>query len=468
MEDPLQADVVVIGMGPGGEHAAGLLAEAGLDVIGIEKRLVGGECPYWGCVPSKMMIRAANALAEGRRVVGLAGTAEVGPDWTVVARRIREEATDNWDDTAAVRRFESKGGKLIRGEGTLAGPGAVIVGDTRIEARRGVLLNPGTEPAVPPIEGLGELPYWTNREAIETEELPESLVVLGGGAIGLELGQVFARFGVRVTVIEAAERILSLEEPEASDLLEAVFAREGIEVRVGVAAKSARRDGSSLVVALADGTEVAGERLLVATGRRTNLEGLGLATVGLDPGQRWIPVDEHLRVAPGLWAIGDVTGKGLFTHVSMYQAGIAVADILGRVGPGADYTALPRVTFTDPEIGAVGMTEHAARAAGLDIRIAVAPIQESTRGWIHKAGNDGFIKLVADAASGTLVGATSAGPVGGEVLGLLGLGIHAQVPVAQMRTMIYAYPTFHRAIEATLDRLDLPDIARSGQPDAGG
>ncbi|HZU71306.1 MAG TPA: NAD(P)/FAD-dependent oxidoreductase [Acidimicrobiales bacterium] len=450
----LAADVVVVGLGPGGEHVAGVLAEEGLEVVGIEHRLVGGECPYWGCVPSKMMIRAANALAETRRVGALAGAATASSAWSPVAERIRREATDDWDDRVAVERFEGKGGRFIRGQGRLAGPGRVQVGDLEVSARRAVVLNPGTEPAVPPVPGLAESGYWTNRQAVETEEVPESLVVLGGGAIGLELGQVFSRFGARVSVVEAAERLLPLEEPEAGELVARVLESEGVAVRVGAGAASV--DGgpaSGVRVTLADGTLLEGDRLLVATGRRARLAELGLETVGLDPAGRAVEVDERMRAAPGLWVIGDVTGKGAFTHMSMYQAGIAVADILGREGPPARYHAVPRVTFTDPEVGSVGLTEAEAHSQGVDVVSALSPLPESARGWIHKVGNDGFIKLVADRRRGVLVGASSVGPSGGEVLSMLTLAVHAGLGLEVLRSMIYAYPTFHRAVQDALDRL---------------
>ena len=445
-----RADVVVIGMGPGGEEVAERLAEAGLDVVGIESRLVGGECPYWGCIPSKMMIRAADMLAEARRVPGMAGAATVEPSWDPVAWRIRAEATDDWDDRAAVERFEEKGGRLRRGRGRLVGSGRVQVGDEVVEAARAVVIATGTEPAIPPVPGLAGVAYWTNREAIETREVPASLVVMGGGAVGMELAQVFRRFGAEVSVVEAADRLLPLEEPAAGELAARVFEKEGIVVRTGVHVVAVRADGNRLVAELADATDVSGRRLLVATGRRADVAGLGLASVGIDEQARFIAVDGHMRAAPGVWAVGDVTGKGNFTHVAMYQAGLAVADILGRDGPPADYKALPRVTFTDPEIGSVGATEAEARASGVRVRTGATPIPDSARGWIHKAGNEGFIRLVEDADRGVLVGATSAGPAGGEVLGLLTLAVHAEVPTERLHQMIYAYPTFHRAIEAAL------------------
>jgi pyruvate/2-oxoglutarate dehydrogenase complex dihydrolipoamide dehydrogenase (E3) component len=440
-------------MGVGGEEVAGRLAEAGLEVVGIEANLVGGECPYWGCVPSKMMIRAANLLAETRRVPGMAGESSVRPDWTPVASRIRDEATDNWDDRVAVERFEAKGGRFVRGRARLTGPGTVEVDGRTVTARRGLVVATGTKPSVPPIPGLADVDYWTNREAIETTTVPRSLVVLGGGAIGAELAQVFARFGSNVTVVEALDRLLPPEEPEASELIAAVFARQGLTVRTGKRAENVVQSGGRIIITLSDGDCVEGDKVLVATGRHVDLGTLGLSAIGVDPQARAIPVDGHMRVAPGVWAVGDVTGVGAFTHVAMYQAHVAVADILGKDHAPADYRALPRVTFTDPEVGSVGITELAARESGLPVRTGQAALPSSARGWIHKAGNDGLIKLVADTKRDVLVGATSIGPAGGEVLGLLALAVHAQVPVPVLRQMIFAYPTFHRAVEAALEDL---------------
>jgi len=457
-----QADVVVIGMGPGGEDVAGKLAESGLRVVGIEKELVGGECPYWGCVPTKMMIRAADLIAEARRIPGFAGKATVAPDWAPIARRIREEATDNWNDQVAVDRFEKKGGHFVRGAGRLSGPAEVSVNGTTYRASRAVVIATGTQVSVPPIKGLDQVPYWTNREAVKTVELPKSLVVLGGGAIGLEFAQVFARFGVAVTVVEALPRLLATEEPEVGELVAQILTKEGIVVRTGAKVSSVGLEGNAIALQMEGGERLIGERLLVATGRSANLKQLGVDSVGIDPSARWLPVDGNLRAGKGLWGVGDVTGHGQFTHIAMYQAEIAVADILGKETPPADYRALPRVTFTDPEVGAAGLTEEQARQRGLRVRTGTAQVPSSARGWIHGPGNDGLIKLVEDSDRGVLVGATSAGPRGGDVLSMLALAIQAEIPTKALRHMIYAYPTFYRGIEDALHALAKGEEERGG------
>jgi len=451
-----EVDVVVVGMGPGGEDVGARLARAGLDVVAVDGRLVGGECPYYACVPTKAMIRATDALEEGRRVPRLAGASEVTPDWASVATRIRDEITANWDDTAAVERFEGAGGRFVRGWGRLTAPREVTVtrpdgGEEVFTARRGVVLNTGTDPAVPPIDGLAETPYWTNRDAVAVEEVPGSLVVLGGGPVGCELAQVFSRFGASVTIVQHAERLVPADEPEAGDLLAEVFEAEGITVRTGLSAARVSYETGQFHVKLDNGEVVVADRMLVAAGRRTDMKALGIAAVGLDDSARGVTVDERMRAADGLWAIGDITGHGAFTHMSMYQARIAAADILGvEDAEIADYRATPRVTFTDPEIGSVGLSEAAARRKGLNVRTGTAPLSATTRGFIHKVGGNGFIKLVEDADRGVLVGATSAGPTGGEVLGALVVAVHAEVPTKLLRQMIYAYPTFHRGIESAL------------------
>ncbi|CAN5574699.1 NAD(P)/FAD-dependent oxidoreductase [soil metagenome] len=452
-DETRNVDVVVIGMGPGGEEVAGRLAEAGVQVVGIEANLVGGECPYWGCVPSKMMIRAANLLAESRRVGELAGSSTTTPDWAPVARRIREQATDDWDDTVAAERFIDKGGILERGSGTITGPHSVSVNGTTYVASRGIVIATGTCAAVPPITGLADTPYWTNHEIVETDELPASLIVLGGGAIGAELAQVMARFGVRVTVVEGLDRLVANAEPEASTVVADVFGSEGIEVHTGQFAESVAYADGQFTLTLPDGTELHAERLLVATGRQTFLRELGVEALGLDGDLRFLDADGRQRVTDGVWAIGDIAGRGMFTHLAVRQGAIAAADILGEDVEPLNLQALPAVTFTDPEIGVVGRTEADARDAGIDVVVVSKPLAESARGWIHGVGNDGLVKLVVDPGRNVLVGATSVGPTGGEVLGLLALAVHAEIPISTLRSMVYAYPTFHRGIEDALNEL---------------
>jgi pyruvate/2-oxoglutarate dehydrogenase complex dihydrolipoamide dehydrogenase (E3) component len=465
MADTANVDVIVLGLGPGGEEAAGQLATAGWSVLGVDPALVGGECPYYGCIPSKMILRGAEVLAEARRVDTMAGHAEVTPDFTAVANRIRDEATDDWDDRVAVQRLEGKGATFARGAGRLAGRDAqgrfvVAVGERTFTGRR-VVVATGTAPAIPPVDGLAELrasgagadgPVWTNREVVKARTAPSSLVVLGGGAIGCELAQGFARFGSRVSVVEAAPRILGPEEPEASSTVAEVFAREGIAVRQGVGVQRVSAGGDGVELTLADGTTVTGAKLLVSAGRRPNLAEIGLDTIGLDGSARSLDVDENLQVQHGgapvadVYALGDITGRGAFTHVAVWQARVLTAHLLGQPSQFGGYHGLAWVTFTDPEVGRVGLSEQQARDKGLTVRVGSAPMPANSRGWIHGPGNDGFVKLVADADRGVLVGATVVAPNGGEILGLLTLAVHAEVPVHTLATMHYAFPTMHRAV----------------------
>jgi pyruvate/2-oxoglutarate dehydrogenase complex dihydrolipoamide dehydrogenase (E3) component len=450
-----EVDLVVIGTGPGGEALAGGAARAGLRVVAVDKHLVGGECPYYGCIPTKMMVRGSDVVAEVRRAAAVAGEAAITPSWSVVARRVDQEATTGWDDTIAVDRLRDAGATVHHGVARLDGPGRVRVeladGTTQeYVASRGVVLNPGTRPAVPPVEGLAGTPYWTNRDAVRLTELPGSLVVLGGGPIGCEMAQVFARFGVRVTVVQHGPRLLPGDEPEASALLEKVFVEEGIRVLTGVELTRAAYAEGRFALDLDTGERLESDKLLVAAGRTPNLDDLGLETVGLDPAARTIEVDERLRAGERLWAIGDVTGKGAFTHVSMYQSAVALRDVLGEQGAPATYHAVPHTTFTDPEVGGVGLTERRARDAGLRVRTGSTALEQSSRGFTHGAGGHGLIKVVEDADRGVLVGATAVGPAGGEILGFLAVAVHAAVPVETLRNMMYAYPTFHRAIESAI------------------
>jgi pyruvate/2-oxoglutarate dehydrogenase complex dihydrolipoamide dehydrogenase (E3) component len=479
-ETSLNVDLVVIGMGPGGEFVADGLLKRGMCVVAIESQLIGGECAMWGCVPTKMMVRAANLLAEARRVNGVAGTTDIETDWSLVARRIREEATSWWDDTTRVDSFERQGGTFIRGVAEVVvldaasldrweneavvigsdqhptGPKfSVVVGDTRYTPRVGIVIAVGAHPSAPDIPGLADVPYWTNRDVVQLAELPRSLAILGGGAIAVELGQVLSRFGVDVTIIEVADRLLASEEPEASSLIEGVLRRDGVTVVTGTKVLSVAYDDRSFDLDLGSDGHILADRLLVATGRRPLMADLGWAAMGVDPAATSVATDEYMRVAPGIWAVGDITDRGAFTHVATYQAEIAVADIAGEPTHGADYRAVPRVTYTDPEIGSVGLSEQTARESGLSVRVGVASIPEEARGWIHKVGNEGMIKLIEDRDRGVLVGALSIGPCGGEVLALLTLAVHAEVPLTTLRSMFFAYPTFHRALGAALRDLEV-------------
>jgi pyruvate/2-oxoglutarate dehydrogenase complex dihydrolipoamide dehydrogenase (E3) component len=457
-------DLIVLGLGPGGEEVAGSVAAAGRQVLGVDPHLVGGECPYYGCIPSKMIIRGADVLGESRRVNLIAGRATDTPDFTPVANRIRDEATDDWNDQVAVDRLEGHGGAFVRGAGRLAGRDddgrlLVTVGD-ETHAATAVCVSTGTAPAIPPIDGLADLPrgvdelVWTNREIVKTRTAPASMVVIGGGAIGCELAQGFARFGTTVTVVEAEPHLLMPEEPEAGKVVAAVFEREGITVYQGIGVERVARGGDGVVVTLAGGTTATGEKLLVAAGRKPNLDDIGLETLGLDPKARTLDVDEHMAVGGvgGLYAVGDITGRGAFTHVSVWQARVLSAHLLGEDEPYGGYHGIAWATFTDPEVGRVGLTEEQARERGLSVRVGSQQIASNSRGWMHGPGNDGFVKVVEDADRGVLVGATAVGPYGGELLGLLTLAVHAEVPVHTLRTMHYAFPTLHRAVlEAVLD-----------------
>lgn len=450
---PDDFDVIVVGLGVGGEEVAGRVADAGLEVLVVEKKLVGGECPYWGCVPSKIMLRAALSLEESALVDQLAGHAKAAPDWSPVAARVRE-ATASWDDSAAVKRHEEKGSTFVRGAAKMVAPDAVEVDGRRFRASRAIVLATGGEPSRPPIEGLDDVAYWTNREAIEATEPPGSMIVLGGGAIGVELSQVYRAFGTKVTIVEMAPHILSLEEPENSEALAEVLQAQGMEVVTGAGTERISKREGKIEVTLAGGESVTADQLLVATGRRSDLRPLGLDAAGLDPEARAIDVDDHLRAAPGVWAVGDVTGKGQFTHVAVYQGRVAAADILGEPHPPADYRALPRVTFTYPEVASVGLTEAQARDKGMDVRVGAAETASSARGWIHGPGAErGVMKLVADGRQGVLAGASVMSPAAGEVIGLLILAIKERVPIRTLRDLIYPYPTFLRGLEDALDQL---------------
>jgi pyruvate/2-oxoglutarate dehydrogenase complex dihydrolipoamide dehydrogenase (E3) component len=443
-------DLIVIGMGVGGEEVATRASGNGMDVLSIERKLVGGECPYWGCIPSKIMVRAGNSVAEAFRATGLAGGTGISPKWEPVAKRVRE-ATADWNDESAVERHEKGGETFVRGSARLTGANEVEVDGRTFTARRGIVIATGGEPAVPPIDGLKDVDFWTNREAIEAKESPRSMVVLGAGPIGLELAQVYRRFGTEITIVELGEHALPMEEPENGEALGEVLREEGMTLHTGVGARSVKQSGFGIAVKFEDGRVVEGETLLVATGRRLNLAELGLDKAGLDPDAKSIETDDHMRAGEGIWAVGDVTGKANFTHLAVYQGRVAAADIMGQDHRPADYSAVPRVTFTDPEVASVGLTEALAREKGLEVKTGIAETSSSARGWIHGPGGEhGVTKLVEDASAGVLVGASTMGPAAGEVLGLLVLAVKERIPVGSLRDLIYPYPTFVRGLEDAL------------------
>lgn len=448
MKEKTEAEVIILGVGTCGEDLSLRLLGAGIDVIGIEAALTGGECPYWACIPSKVMVQAAAAVQEARRAAPVTGNPEVKPTWAPVADRLRW-ITGGWSDAVAVERFAERGGTMIKGRGRLTGPRTVSVAGRTYSARRGIVIAVGSKPFIPPIEGIDSIDHWTTHDIMKMDTLPESMIVIGGGPAGCELGQVMARFGVAVTIIEPGDRLLSREEPEASEAVEAAFRDEGIVVHKGARVERAGSGAGSITLELTDGAQLAGDRLLLATGRTVDLKGLGLESAGLDPASRYIEVDERMRAADGIWAMGDVTGKSLQTHVAEYQSAVIAADILGQDHPPARYDAVPRAIFTDPEIGAVGMTEARASEQGFEVVVVLKQLARTFRGLIDGV-EQGFIKLIADGKNGTLLGATVAGPRGTDMLGMLNLAVHARIPLAELQSMIYAFPSYYGAIGEAL------------------
>lgn len=431
-------------MGTCGEDAALRLAGAGLDVVGVEANLIGGECPYWACLPTKWLVRTANLLSEARRADGRVGRVSVDPDWSLVASQLRAEVTGGWDDSAGVSRFEAKGGRFVRGWGRVIGPRTVEVNGETFVARIGILVATGSAPLIPSVPGLADVDYWTHHEAVQAEELPPTMAVLGGGAVGCELGQVLARFGVAVTIVEGADRILANGEPEASAAVAEALARDGVTVIAGARANRVMTQDGKVTLDIGDGRLVGADRLLVATGRSADVEALGVTSAGATVDRGFVQVDGLMRAADGMWAIGDVTGKALLTQVAEYQGRIAVEDILGGEPEPADYSVNPLVTFTDPEVGSVGLTEEQAIADGYEVNVVVKDLQRTFRGWLHRTGNTGLIKLVT--SEGRLLGATVVGPRAGDVLGTLALAVKEQTPLDHLVDSIFAFPTFYGGI----------------------
>ncbi len=439
-----EVDVIVLGVGTSGEDISLQLLDAGLDVVGIEPSLVGGECPYWACLPSKMMIRAANSLKEARQVNSFAGEAKITSNWNVVAKRVGD-LTANWNDSGAIKRYEEHGGRVIRGFGKLDGPNTVIADGQTFTAKKAIVIATGSRPLMPPVPGLADTEFWTTHSIMQMKELPDSMIIMGGGASGCELGQVLARFGVDITIIEMRDRLLPDEEPEASEVLENALIDEGIKVHSGTEVQKADFMNGSFSVKLAGGQELNADRLLVTTGRRVELEGLGLESIDIDETSDFLPVDENMQVKGNIYAIGDVTGKGFYSHVGLYQSSIAAAHILGKVHHSASYHAVPCATFTDPEVGRVGLTEAEAIDAGIPVAVIVKQLPLTFRGMVHGV-ESGMVKLIADRKKDIILGATVAGPYGVEIMGMLNLAIHAQIPISELRSIMYAFPSFYSTI----------------------
>ena len=448
---PQEFDVVCLGGGVAGEAIAGGLKGSGLTLAVIERELVGGECPYWGCVPSKTLLRSGETLAEAGRARNLAASrVEWDLDFPKVSKRVLWMARD-LDDTRPAAALEATGAKLIRGEGKVVDLRTVEVEGGQYVATKALVIANGGTAAIPPIPGLDQVEYWTNRQAAAPRERPDSLIVLGGGAVGVELAQAFARLGSKVTVIEAGSTFLGLEEPEAGMALRPHLEEEGITILLGDAAERVDKGGVGVVVKLKSGKSVTGERLLVATGRRANFEawyGAGLTRTE----RGWLKVDpQTLEAHVGIYGAGDVTGIGGFTHLAYYHGQIVARRLRGE-DARADHSAVPRVTYTDPEVASVGLSEKAARERGIDVVTSFTDPAEAARGYIHDF-KGGVVKVVGDKKKGVLVGATIVSPRAGEMLGELVLALKAETPLSILADLIHPYPAFNRVLGAVLQEL---------------
>ena len=449
---PQEFDVVCLGGGVAGEAIAGGLKGSGISLAVVERELVGGECPYWGCVPSKTLLRSGETLEEAGRARKLAASrVEWDVDFPKVSKRVLWMARD-LDDTRPAAALQETGAKLFRGEGKLLDLRTVEVGaGTQLIARKALVIANGGTAAIPPIPGLETVEFWTNRQAAVPRELPSTLAVLGGGAIGVELGQAFARLGSKVTVIEAGSRFLALEEPEAGAALQPHLEADGITLMVGDPCVAVEKQGSAVVVHLKSGAIVSADRLLVATGRRPNYE--AWKSAGLARTDRgWLKVDPvTLEARADVYGAGDITGLGGFTHLAYYHGQIVARRLRGE-DARADHIAVPRVTYSDPEVASVGLSEEVARAHGIDVATATTDPGEAARGYIHDF-HGGTIKLVGDRERGVLIGATLVTPRAGEILGELVLAVKAGTPLRELADVIHPYPAFNRVLGAVLGDL---------------
>jgi pyruvate/2-oxoglutarate dehydrogenase complex dihydrolipoamide dehydrogenase (E3) component len=438
--------VVVLGAGATGEAFVASLhrLDSAPEITVVEHELVGGECSYWACIPSKTLLRPLEVVARARLTPGAASA--VGEVDVAAVFRWRDQQAEK-DDTSHAEWLSKQGAELVRGTAEIVEPGLVRA-DGRELPYDDLLVATGSLPVIPPVEGLRELEPWGSREATSANAVPESLVVVGGGAVGCELAQFYARLGSRVTLVQNGEHLLPRMDPEAADLLAERLQEDGVDLRLGASAQRVERDGGYRLE-LAGGEVLEAERLLVATGRRPNVDGLGLETLGVTVEKHGIRVDERLNAGAGVWAAGDVTGIALFTHVGKYQGRIAAANVAGQE-QRADYRAVPAAVFTDPQIAAAGDT------SGEGAVVSSWKLESVSRtGTFQRPKKPGLVKLYADPERGVLVGATVVGPEAGEWLGQLTLAIRAEVPVEVLRDTIQPFPTFCEAIFFAARDLDI-------------